>query len=289
MISTIKLLSLWLVTICLLALPAMAQVKLHTSAVGDYQLYLPTTPAKNILVLAHGMLGKNQQAAQQARTYAERWIPYAEQHGLIVIAPVFDDERFGNLSQGYGGYRNLFGKYIGADEFVNQLVAQYRSQTHSGSSQFYLYGHSAGGQFVARYVVTHPQRVIKAVISAAGRYSYPNDTVPWPYGAAALNKKISWDNGAVIRQERVSPQLTNYAQAAEKVQIVIGAQDTKAQDKRPAHIGTNRIEFAKSWAASMNNLARSHNMAANIGVHQVAGVGHDSARLTKQAAHLLFN
>lgn len=289
MIKCIKRLSLLWLTACLLVLPAMAQVQLHTSAVGDYQLYLPKTPATNILVVAHGMLGKNQQAAAQAKSYAERWIPHAEQHGLIIIAPVFDDERFGNLSQGYGGYRNLFGKYIGADEFVHQLVAQYRSQTRSDSSQFYLYGHSAGGQFVARYVVTHPQRVIKAVISAAGRYSYPDDTVPWPYGAGRLNKKISWDNGAVVRHERVSPQLLNYATAADKVQIVIGTLDTKAQDKRPAHIGKNRIELATSWAASMNNLARGYNMVGNIRVHQVAGVGHDSARLTKRAAHLLFN
>ena len=289
MLKTIRILIPCLLMMCFISGSVTAQVQLHSSAVGDYQLYLPKTPAKNILVVAHGMLGKNQQAAQQARTYAERWIPYAEQHGLIIIAPVFDDERFGNLSQGYGGYRNLFGKYIGADDFVNRLVAQYSRQTSSGSNQFYLYGHSAGGQFVARYSVTHPERIIQAVISAAGRYSYPDTSAAWPYGAGRLNKTINWDNGAVVRQERVSPQLINYAKAADKVQIVIGALDTKAQDKRPAHIGKNRIELANSWAASMNNLAHSYNMAGNIRVHQVAGVGHDSARLTTHAAYLLFN
>lgn len=288
MLNTIRMLTPYLLLLCLMPWAVLAQVQLHTSAVGDYQLYLPKTPAKNILVLAHGMLGKNQQAEAQAKRYAERWISYAEQHGLIIIAPVFDDERFGNLSQGYGGYRNLFGKYIGADEFVHQLVEKYRNQTGSGSSQFYLYGHSAGGQFVARYAVTHPQRIIKAVISAAGRYSYPDDTVPWPYGAGRLNKKISWDNGAVVRHERVSPQLLSYATAAAKVQIVIGALDTKAQDSRPAHVGKSRIELATSWAAAMNNLARRYSMSGNIQVHQVPGIGHDSAKLTAPAANLLL-
>nr|WP_245217655.1 alpha/beta hydrolase [Rheinheimera maricola] len=235
------------------------------------------------------MLDKNQQAAAQTKTYAERWVPYAEQYGLIIIAPVFDNEHFGNLSQGYGGYRNLFGKYIGADEFVHQLISQYRSQTQSGANQFYLYGHSAGGQFVARYVVTHPGRIIKAVISAAGRYSYPDDNVPWPYGAGSLNKIIQWDKGAIKRQERVSPQLRNYASAANKVQIVIGAADTKTQEQRAAHIGSNRLEFAYSWAAAMNNLAARHNMAANVQVHQVPGIGHDSAKLTAKAAAVLFS
>ena len=146
MLKTIRILIPCLLMMCFISGSVTAQVQLHSSSVGDYQLYLPKTAATNILVVAHGMLGKNQQAAQQARTYAERWIPYAEQHGLIIIAPVFDDERFGNLSQGYGGYRNLFGKYISADDFVNRLVAQYSRQTRSGSNQFYLYGHSAGGR-----------------------------------------------------------------------------------------------------------------------------------------------
>lgn len=289
MLKTIQLLLLSVVIAMFCAKAISAQVQLHSATVGDYQLYIPQKPAKHILVVAHGMLSKNQDAAAQAKTYAKRWAPYAEQHGLIVIAPVFDDERFGNLTQGYGGYRNLFGKYIGADEFVHQLVEKYRHHTTSASAQFYLYGHSAGGQFVSRYSVTHPERIIKAVISAAGRYSYPDDSTSWPYGAGRLNKKISWDKGSIIRHERVSPQLINYAKAAEKVQIVIGARDTKVQDKRPAHIGNNRIAFANSWAAAMNNLARGYNLPAKVQVHQVAGVGHDSARLTEQAAQLLFN
>lgn len=289
MLKTITLLLLYVVIAMFFPTAVAAQVQLHRAAAGDYQLYIPQQPAKHILVVAHGMLGKNQQAAEQAKTYTERWISYAEQHGLIIIAPVFDDERFGNLSQGYGGYRNLFGKYVAADEFVHQLVDKYSRQTRSGSKQFYLYGHSAGGQFVARYAVTHPQRLIQAVISAAGRYSYPAPQTAWPYGAGSLNKTIRWDNGAIIRHERVSPQLINYAKAAEKVQIVIGARDTKAQDNRPAHIGKNRIEFANSWAEAMNNLAHSYALPANIQVHQVAGVGHDSARLTEHAARLLFN
>ena len=281
--------SLFLLLVCFFAKPALADVTLQRTMEGDYQLYLPQKPARHILVVAHGMLSKNQSAATQAKAYAERWIPYAEQHGLIVIAPVFDDERFGNLTQGYGGYRNLFGKYIGADEFIHRLVEKYRHQTTTASAQFYLYGHSAGGQFVGRYSVTHPDRVIKAVISAAGRYSYPDDRTSWPYGAGRLNKKISWDQGRIVRHERVSPQMINYAKAAAKVQIVIGSRDTKLQDNRPAHIGKNRIEFANNWAHAMNSLAQRYSMPGNIRVYQVAGVGHDSAALTKQASMLLFN
>ena len=43
------------------------------------------------------------------------------------------------------------------------------SPTQDG--KFMLYGHSAGGQFVSRYVVKHPDRIIAAVISAAGSFA----------------------------------------------------------------------------------------------------------------------
>ena len=157
-----------LIGLCL-SLPLNAEVIQKMSYEGDYFIYVPNEVPKNILVIAHGMLSKEDKASDIAKKYISRWIKYADQHRLFLIAPVFDTPRFGNLGGGFGGYRNLFGKFISADEFVNKLVSRYSFQTSSGSKRFYLYGHSAGGQFVNRYVVTHPDKIIRAVISAAGR------------------------------------------------------------------------------------------------------------------------
>jgi pimeloyl-ACP methyl ester carboxylesterase len=206
---------------------------------------------------------------------------------LLLIAPVFDTPRFGNLGGGFGGYRNLFGKHIPADEFVNKLVNRYSPQTRSGSTQFYLYGHSAGGQFVNRFVVTHPDKIIRAVISAAGRYSYPTTSSKWPYGAGHLSKKLKWKDGSKTNVS-VSKSLRDYALAARKVSIVIGSKDTKVQPKRPAHKGATRIELAKSWAREMNQNAERYGVSGNVKVSLVQGVGHSSSALTPYCANVLF-
>ncbi|WP_448554879.1 hypothetical protein [Thalassotalea montiporae] len=266
---------------------ANAKVSLEKSLEGDYYTYLPRTKPRDILVIAHGMLSKEDNAHKAAKTYLSRWIPYANKHSLLLIVPVFDTPRFGNLGGGYGGYRNLFGKHVAADIFVNKLVDRYSFRTSSASKRFYLYGHSAGGQFVNRYVVTHPNRVIRAVISAAGRYSYPTTSEQWPYGAGALSKTLLWKDGTKKRAN-ITKSLRNYALATQKVSIIIGSRDTKPQPQRPAHVGRDRIQLAKSWAKQMNKNALRHGISGQIEVQIIPNIGHSSSALTPHCVNALF-
>lgn len=272
----------------LLSLTVNAEIIYEQSLEGDFYAYIPVKTPKNILVIAHGMIPKNNDAADIAKLYLSRWIRYADQYNLLLIAPVFDTPRFGNLGGGFGGYRNLFGKHTSADDFVNQIVKRYSIKTSSGSRQFYLYGHSAGGQFVNRYVVTHPEKIIRAVISAAGRYSYPTTASEWPYGAGNLSKTLQWKDGTK-KHISVKRHLRNYAIAASKVSIVIGSKDTKPQPKRPAHIGNTRIEFAESWANQMNQNAKHYGINGRVDVHVIPDVGHSSSKLTPFCVKTLFS
>ena len=270
-----------------LSLSLHAEVVQKHSYEGDHFVYVPSKAPKNILVIAHGMLSKNDKASDVAKKYISRWVKYADKHELLLIAPVFDTPRFGNLGGGYGGYRNLFGKYIPADEFVNKLVSRYSFQTSSRSKRFYLYGHSAGGQFVNRYVVSHPDKIIHAVISAAGRYSYPTTSSAWPYAAGKLSKDITWEDGSK-NSVSITKSLRNYALAASKVSIVVGSKDIKSQPKRPAHIGNTRIELAHGWAREMNQNAKRYGINGSIKVNVIQGVGHSSSALTPYCANVLF-
>lgn len=270
-----------------LSLSVNAEVIKQRSHDGDHFVYVPDKTPKNILVIAHGMLSKKDKASDVAKKYISRWVKYADKHGVLLIAPVFDTPRFGNLGGGFGGYRNLFGKYISADDFVNNLVSRYSSQTSTGSKRFYLYGHSAGGQFVNRYVVTHPNKIINAVISAAGRYSYPTTSSKWPYGAGSVSKNLQWEDGSKNRVS-ITKSLRNYALAASKVSIVIGSKDIKSQPKRPAHSGNTRIEIANSWARSMNQNAKSYGLNGVVKVNVIQGIGHSSSELTPYCANALF-
>lgn len=271
-----------------LSLSVNAEIFHEKSLEGDFYAYIPDKTPKNILVIAHGMLSKKDKASDVAKKYLSRWIRYADEYGLLLIAPVFDTPRFGNLGGGFGGYRNLFGKYTPADTFVNKIVNRYSEKTSSGSNQFYLYGHSAGGQFVNRYVVTHPKKIIRAVISAAGRYSYPDTSNEWPYGAGDFSKTLKWKDGTK-RSVYITRSLRNYALAANKVSIVIGSNDTKIQPRRPSHIGHNRIEIAKSWANKMNLNAKRYGVKGNVNVEVIPDIGHSSSKLTPHCAKALFS
>lgn len=266
---------------------AMAESNFISSKEGDHYVFIPEGEVDSVLVVAHGMIGKKQKASNVANKFLKRWINHAQNNQVILVVPVFDTQRFGNLKGGYGGYRNLIGKYIQADKFVNKLVDRYAKRTKKQSNKFYLYGHSAGGQFVARYVVTHPERVIKAVISAAGRYSYPSKDSKWPYGAGEFQKKVKWADGTITKISLL-PKLESYAAAAEVLEVVVGGKDLKTQPSRPSHIGKNRIEFAQSWAQAMNEHASDYGFQGDIKVHIVPGVGHNSSKLTPKAVKVLF-
>lgn len=269
---------------------AAGSVRLRTSRQGDHFVYRPRPQPHSILVIAHGMTSKKGNARSTAETFIKRWVDYADENRLLLIAPVFDSPRFANRAQhGYGGYRNLFGKYVGADSFVNHLVDRYAPLTTKKSGRFYLYGHSAGGQFANRYLVTHPKRIKKAVISAAGRYTYPTKSAAWPYGAGDLTKTVQWNDGRIKRREQVSTSLQKYALAASKpVAIIIGAKDNHLQPNRPAQTGSNRIEFAQGWAKAMNANAQQYGLNGRISIKKVPGVGHNSAKLTPASARFLF-
>lgn len=49
-----------------------------------------------------------------------------------------------------------------------------------------LHGHSAGAQFAARYLVTHPERLEEVVLSAPSAYPFPDAALPWPDGMARV-------------------------------------------------------------------------------------------------------
>ena len=252
----------------------------RTLTQGAYLEYLPRSTPRGILVIAHGS-AEEEKSEQDLRKLAEgflrRWMSFAENHGLIAVAPVFD-HNFGSWvgEPGIilGGYRGLAGKEIGADEFVERIVDQYRHQAVSGE-RFYLYGHSAGGQFAGRYAVRHPDRLKALILSAPGRYAFPDPQAPWPYGQKEVTVRPSPE--AVPRVIRPDPDGWRKA-AALPITVVVGTADTEPQPPRAGHIGTTRVEYARQWVEAMTRIAPEGR--SQIRLVAVPGVGHSSSGLT---------
>lgn len=220
-----------------------------------------------------------------AEKFLSRWTKFADTHRLLVIAPAFDSD-YGGVEETppgvpAGGYRGLFGKHVGADEFLHEIVDQEASVIQEFDGQLYLYGHSAGGQFVGRYCVRHPDRVKGAVLSAAGRFAYPDPQAPWPYGMGTSQIKANVNGNLVA----VEPDPAGWTKAAAlPITIVIGSADTDPQPERPAHTGKTRIDYSKGWVEAMNRLTTP---PGRIQLVQVNRVGHDSAKLTPKCQERL--
>ena len=268
------------------ALPkaASGQIQYAQSISGDHFVYHPTgsTEVTGVLVIAHGTRNNDEIAKETAERFLRRWTIFADENKLLLIAPVFDDQRFGNRGGGYGGYRGLFGREVAADQFVIDIVRHHQTVHGLKTGEFLLYGHSAGAQFAGRFSVKHPELISFAVLSAPGRYAYPTLDAKWPYGAGGLRRSIKWPDGTT-KTVSVQGDLGHFAAAAGRLFVLVGAKDTSAQPERPGHKGKNRVEFMISWLGDMNKNAALHGYQGLVRGYVAPDIGHDSKALTPYA------
>ncbi len=260
------------------------QVVTLQEAAGAYHVYIPAalTAPPDIVVLVHGTPDKDETALEVARYYLENWITVAEEQGVILIAPAFDQLNFSSKDgeQALGGYRGLFGRHIGADEFVLQLVDSYQMQFGATDPRFYIHGHSAGGQYTARFIVTHPRRIKGAVITAAATYPQPNPDISWPYGLGELHTKLQWHSPDAETPIDVVPNPDDWLTATTlPVTVIVGMNDLEWQPDRTGQKGNNRVVIARNWVQDMNNFAAEHGVAGNIKLSLIPNLGHSSIGL----------
>ena len=247
---------------------------------GTYYLYLPTTPSDlpQSLVVIHGTPAKDLTAGETALYYAENWAPFAEEMGWLLLAPAFNQSDFssrkGEITDALTGYRGLFGREIGADEWVLRLLGLGWEALGWEGRPFILYGHSAGGQYVGRFLVTHSERVERAVISAAVTYPQPDPAVSWPYGMGTLSSEISWEDGTTAQVEITPDQEKWLAATQVETKVIVGLNDLEPQLQRPGQEGRVRLAIGQNWVESMGEFAAENGLESQITFEAIPGKGH---------------
>ena len=260
---------------------------------GSIASFVPSGPVR-VLVLAHGFPwadGSQSDSflAEYAQAAVERWTAFAEAHHAIVIAPAFGGSEF-------GGYRALFGRRIDADEFVNAVVDQVAGEhVPSFNGRFTLHGHSAGAQFAARYLVTHPERLEEVILSAPGAYPFPDPALPWPAGmAAVVRDQLSGSRADGKAPDQAAgavfiPRPAGWLEASSEVcvSVLVGSRDTDPQSPEPGQRGSTRIERATAWVISMHRHAEASDRTPTIRLVQAEGLDHDEAAMAIPAQEIL--
>ena len=151
--------------------------------------YLPeqARPDTPVLVVMHGV-------NRDADRYRDEWLPHARKYGLLLLVPEFSKESFPaeeNYNQGntLDSQKRPLPRKQWSFSFIEPIFDAAQKATGNRSPQYFLYGHSAGAQFVHRFLYFVPSaRVATAVAANAGWWTLPDPTVDFPYGLSRLGR-----------------------------------------------------------------------------------------------------
>jgi pimeloyl-ACP methyl ester carboxylesterase len=265
-------------------LSTRAQPAVLDTEFGPVAYFAPNRP-RCVVVLIHGypwpdgwLFGPLLLA--HVRHTVRRWTSFAREHAAILLAPAMGAGEF-------AGYREMAGRRIDPDQYVNRLVDNSAGPLIQGfDGRFVLHGHSAGGQFAARYLPIHPTRVTEAILSAPSSYPFPDPAVPWPNGMApAVRGTLSGDRDG----SWVSPDPGGWLHVASEcsVTVLVGSRDTEPRPFSTTQHGTTRVDRATAWVKAMNDLAELHGKVATVKLLLVPGLGHDEAAMAEPAQRIL--
>lgn len=225
-----------------------------------YFLYLPAnvSPTTPVFVTVHGI-------SRNAREHAECFAPFAERHGVVLVAPRFGRKRFPR-------YQRLAPDARGhaPDAQLDAIVGDVRRLLGLPDRPIHLFGFSGGGQFAHRYAIVHPARVACVVVGAAGWYTFPDQGVRYPRG-------LGEPAGGAL--QIATPDFLRIPMA-----VVVGSEDTvrdaalNLSPRIDRQQGVDRRERGWRWVAAMRHAARERGLATPYGYSVLPGVGHDFTR-----------
>lgn len=144
------------------------------------------SPDRPVVMVMHGM-------SRTAEEYRDQWHPLALEHDFLLLVPEFTRADFpGSRAYNLGNMRSEDGtpvpRALWSFSVPPALFADARNRFGLRTERFALYGHSAGAQFVHRFLLHVPDAPVARVVAAnAGWYTMPDDDIDYPYGLGGAN------------------------------------------------------------------------------------------------------
>ena len=222
-----------------------------------YFLYRPARACGNapLLVSVHGI-------SRNARAHATCLARVAEQHGVVVVAPLFTSKRFHD-------YQRMGHSRRGErpDRALNEIVAEVGRLSGADARRFFLFGYSGGAQFAHRYAMAYPQRIAGLALGSAGWYTFPDP-----------EKRYPWGMRASVGLPDLFFDLDRFLEL--RIHLFVGGLDTlrgpdlnrcKRIDRQQ---GATRLERAARWAAALRRAALLAGKSAEVSLCTLPRSGH---------------
>lgn len=231
-----------------------------------YWVHLPDYYAEKektnyqLMVLIHGTGCAIESYLREAREWADR-------NRVALLAPIFP----GGLidRNDFNSYKLLSCDRIRYDMILLSMIEDMEMR-YPGvfADEFFLFGHSGGGQFANRFLYVHPERLKAVSIGAPGRPTFLESEEPYFWGVKDF--RDYFDQELDLDLIREVP-----------VQITVGEKDTKFIGE--SAYGTNRVERMKSLKKNFED----NQMAVELEILQ--GLGHGCGEKARvQAAQRFF-
>lgn len=243
----------------------------------DVFFYVPQGMEIQDMKVQFVMHGTNRNAS----SYRDAWISIADKYNLIIIAPQFDKERFPSKAYQQGNVKlawdtdNLDALTY---SIIDDLFCALNKKYHFKEPKYNIFGHSAGAQFVHRFVLFYESPYLdKAVAANAGTYTLLTNKAEYPYGYRGI--------GGI-------PQISKDIFDKQLI-ILLGDGDTirdanlnisSAADKQ----GLNRWQRGHNFFLSAQEYAGKRKCPFHWQLDTVPGVAHSASSMSIYAADLLY-
>jgi poly(3-hydroxybutyrate) depolymerase len=239
---------------------------------------LPETVAIDtpVVFIMHGV-------NRDADRYRDEWAELARAHGFIAIVAQFGRADFpGSLGYNTGYFTEEDGtprpRAVWSFAAIEPLFDEVRKRFGTQTAHYSMYGHSAGAQFVHRFVLFMPEaRLGKAVAANAGWYTMPDASVDFPYGIGGTPV-----DAATLQCALGKPLF-----------VLLGTADTDRADadlrKTPEADaqGSHRYDRGQAFFARGQAAAAASGVPFGWTRKDVPGIGHSNAGMAAVAAELI--
>ena len=230
-----------------------------------------------VVIVMHGM-------RRNADEYRDQWHELANEHDFLLLVPEFSERDFPG-TEGYNLGRRFdeAGRPVPRDQWswsaIELLFDDALQRFGMVTTGYAVYGHSAGAQFVHRFLYFNPRaRVVSAVAANAGWYTMPDFAVAWPYGlegtevdARQLAAVMKVPLTVLLGEADNDPDHPSLRRAPEAM----------LQGPHRLARGQHFFEVARTWSAD-------EGVPFKWRLAYVPGVGHDNALMAPRAVAYLL-
>ena len=221
---------------------------------------------------------------RNADDYLETWITLADQKGVMVFAFEFSVDYYPMSTNYQTGFildenGNLNNEDVWTFSVIEPVFDFIKTNLVNNTNSYNMFGHSAGGQFVHRFVQFKPNSRLNYAVSAnAGWYTVPDTSVDFPYGLK---------NAGISNEDLQNSYLKN-------LEIHLGQNDNDPNDpalrKTPeANLqGSHRLSRGRYFVNQSDSISQSLNFSSSWVKKELENIGHEQQKMAVFAAQEMY-